>query len=1035
MYKRIFLVLCCIWGITSISAQEPGQLAPPHKHEKRFYTNPKGTLFVARNLPVYLSLSPSIKAGSDTHLLKSDAEYTHPMFLVEGLNRIGNTKAVDPKTKKPVPGTGAYFEVYGDGIPPKTTRTFSQAHQHEDKNTIFFGKVLDYALSSQDALSGVQKIYISINGAEFEPFQKNVTHFPRESYYHVRYYAVDQVGNIEEPHDDEFWIDMTAPYTTFSIQGTYALNNWSSDVEISLASSDSLSGVKAIYYQFDLGEKHPYTEPVKVRDLEEGEHVFYFFAEDHVDNVETAQTYTFFHDSTPPQIETSIIGNHHQLDNTIYVSGNAQIKMEATDNLSGVSSIQYAMNNGEQKTYKAPFFLPPKSGLHDVFYHLTDKVGNVSKKRTQKVYVDLTAPKTSFDFSDSFFKELETFVITPNGAITLRSVDLESGIREIKYSLNDGPPEIYTAPIRFETLGKFRLTFYAEDHVSNVEEQHVLDIRVEPATNKITTPEGMLPSSTKAWFNKNGQLIGPTGLPFYLYISASPESTAETFLLDLGSSTSQDSTGLYFSQKGENHIQLHTSAGQVAVKVDIDGVPPITQPQFLGAQKSIQNATTYYGSNLRIALLAQDSDKGAQAGLKQTFLAIDGSDFILYQAPLQNFSREKPYTLHYYSTDQVGNVESVKEEYFTVDTTMPKTWHTIEGEFYGHFLSPKTAISLSASDNLSGIASIYYAFDDGEAQPYRGKLTGKTLNALSDGRHTLHYFARDNVGNTEDAQTFVFHLDKVPPAVSINIEGNTFKQRDTLFVPADSRILLKADDISLEAKSILYQIDGGTPKTFSSSFDLPQNQGMHSVTYYSTDIVGNVSEKKTQMVYLDLTPPKTQWALEGMQIHENNTLFINAKTSVLFSTTDQGSGVKHIGYKIDNGTLKTYSHPLSLTQHGIHTITYYATDQVKNTESNKTLTVFVDKTAPQINLTYNVESKMSIDKKIRVIPQTALIYIQAEETDTAIDKITYSINGGRVQLYRKPLSNFKKGETLKIKIMATDRLENLSKKEISLWVE
>lgn len=1038
MYKVALLILGCIFGVQPTLAQEATRLSPPLKHEKRFYTDPTDTLYVARSLPLYLHLSPTIAIGANTHTLKSKraAQYTNPIYLIEGLNLIGATKAVDPKTKKEVQGTSAYFEVYGDGTPPTSAGTFTKAPRHTHNDTLFFGKGLGFSLTSQDALSGVQDIYLSVNGAEFKPFQENKTDFAREGQYHLRYYAVDQVGNAEPPREAKFWVDTTEPVTAFSLNGTYEWNVLSSDVEITLTSTDNLSGVKTIFYRINQGDVRPYTGPIKVRSIPEGQHILSFYAEDQVNNAEPARTYEFFHDSTPPQIEVSIIGNQHQSDNTVYVSGNAQIKMDASDNISGVKAVQYTIDNNDQVTYTSPFFLPKKSGIHYIAYQLIDLVSNASEKITKKVYVDLSAPETSFDFSGSIFKDFETYVITREIALSLSAVDLEAGVKEIKYSINDGPFQTYNAPLLFPDLGSYEVTYYAEDYINNIEEPRSITVRVEEAKLNQANQTATIKKTDKAWYHNNDQLIGSTDLPFYLWISPSPDNTDQAFLLDIASSESDDTNKeLFFPNEGQNQIRINTPAHQLVMNINIDGTAPITQAQFLDAQQSVQNDITYFGPGLNITLSAQDNEQGIRAGTKKIYFAIDGSEYVLYEAPLENFSREKPYTLTYYAIDNVGNLEPVSEKTFTVDTTPPKTRHTVEGSFYGQFLSPNAAIALDATDNLCGIETIFYAFDQNDLKPYTGKLTGQTLNALSDGQHELRYFARDFVGNTEEINRFTFQLDKSPPAIEFALAGQTHKRHDTLFVNARSRIQLKAADTSLEVQSILYQIDTNAQSSFSDPFALPQTQGMHTVSYFSTDLVGNTSPKQTQTLFLDLTPPTTESTITGTQYPEANTLFINGKTTIVLNATDLESGISAIQYKIGDTSFKTYDTPLVINRHGTHTITYRAIDQVNNTETNKSLSVFVDNIPPQINLSYNVDPTMDTERNLPVIQRRALIYIEAEETDTAIDKITYSINGGKEQLYRNPLSNFKRNEVLTLKIKAIDRLENLAEKEVSFWVE
>jgi hypothetical protein len=73
-------------------------------------------------------------------------------------------------------------------------------------------------------------------------------------------------------------------------------------------------------------------------------------------------------------------------------------------------------------------------------------------------------------------------------------------------------------------------------------------------------------------------------------------------------------------------------------------------------------------------------------------------------------------------------------------------------------------VSLSASDNCSGIASTEYSLDGGQTwQPYAGAFTLST-----EGTNVVLYRSADAAGNAETAQSLVVNIDKTAPAVSLS---------------------------------------------------------------------------------------------------------------------------------------------------------------------------------------------------------------------------------------------------------------------------
>ena len=96
----------------------------------------------------------------------------------------------------------------------------------------------------------------------------------------------------------------------------------------------------------------------------------------------------------------------------------------------------------------------------------------------------------------------------------------------------------------------------------------------------------------------------------------------------------------------------------------------------------------------------------------------------------------------------------------------------------------------------------------------------------------------------------------------------------------------------------------------------------------------------------DIIPPETNCALIGILDGE---VYISDVT-VMFSATDDISGVASTTYKLDDGLWTTYTDPFLVSTEGNHTLYFYSTDNAGNAEAEKTCE-FTIQYPPDINVT------------------------------------------------------------------------------------
>ncbi len=478
-------VLLLILPIMAI-AQEP------LKHEKKIYSTTDGKIFVNKTLPVYFRIAVSPAENAPSYVLPSveTAKYANPMYFdTEGRNTLRSPSAVDTTTKKVVlPKHEIIYEIYVDGLAPHTKIKLNTAGRYIKNGVSFFGKGVKFDFESNDENSGVEATYLSVNKSVYQDFAKSQKAFDDEKEYFVSYYSVDHVGNAEVPKSDTFGLDLTAPVTSFKIIGASKGNVLSSKASISFSSKDTLSGVKHIVYSINEGPEKAFSIPIPISILKDGKSKIHYYAIDNVGNKEEIKvltasteaivekidhtygsTFSFYIDKEAPVTSSDIIGDQYK-GKFLYISERSRIKINATDEKSGVEKIIYSINNNLLKEkYSEPFAIS-NQGLNTVLYTSSDNVGNIAVPKAQQIFLDKSIPVSNSSFRGKQFADRDTIFITSDTHIAISTSETGSGIQAIEYSLDGGNKTVYTSAFKVEKDGYHTLEYHAKDNVNNVEE-------------------------------------------------------------------------------------------------------------------------------------------------------------------------------------------------------------------------------------------------------------------------------------------------------------------------------------------------------------------------------------------------------------------------------------------------------------------------------------------------------------------------------------------------------------------------------------
>ena len=500
MSKLKLTVFFALFSIIFATAQEP------LNHEKKVYISPDKKIFVNKALPIYFRVSTSPDPEAPSYVLKSERtpKYANPMYFdTEGFNSLRSPSAVDPVTKKVIaPKQDILFEVYADGIAPKTQVIFSGSKKVITKGVTYFGGEVKLEFKTSDATSGVEKTYVSLNKENYKELSAFNNSFSDENIYTLKYYSVDYVGNAEEPNTTMFSIDKTPPVTTFSILGANKGKALSAKSSVKLSSEDSLCGVDKVYYSLNDGPYQVYSVPIPISVFKSENSKISYYGVDKLGNKETAKLITMFTGKGAAGEDFNSSGFNYYIDrespvisieavNDVYkgkltfISERTQIKINAEDEKSGVDKIMYSIGNALLKnTYSEPFNLKGQ-GYHTVFYTASDFVGNSALPKSQQFLVDASIPSSKSAFSGNYFANRDTNFITGDTKIRINTIETGSGIKAVKYVIDSGNEEDYTEPITIKSEGIHVLKYHAIDNVNNTEEWKNITFFVDNIAPKI----------------------------------------------------------------------------------------------------------------------------------------------------------------------------------------------------------------------------------------------------------------------------------------------------------------------------------------------------------------------------------------------------------------------------------------------------------------------------------------------------------------------------------------------------------------------
>ncbi len=181
--KLLLFAFLCFTCLASYSQETPVEV-------QKIFTNEAGDVFVNRQLEIFLFMSTE----TDTkikHVIPSSTKNGNKVsFNRHGIHTFTH---IDPTTSQQT-----IFEIFADAIPPKTDIQISEGLILKFANRYYCNKKAQINFLGQDENSGVCYTYYSLDKNPYVKWDGSAINLSDKSQYELKFYSVDNVGNIEK---------------------------------------------------------------------------------------------------------------------------------------------------------------------------------------------------------------------------------------------------------------------------------------------------------------------------------------------------------------------------------------------------------------------------------------------------------------------------------------------------------------------------------------------------------------------------------------------------------------------------------------------------------------------------------------------------------------------------------------------------------------------------------------------------------------------------------------------------------------------
>lgn len=419
-------------------------------------------------------------------------------------------------------------------------------------------------------------------------------------------------------------------------------------------------------------------------------------------------------------------------------------------------------------------------------------------------------------------------------------------------------------------------------------------------------------------------------------------------------------------------------------QIYIDQTPPLV-PNLV-VRSGYFGLNGWYVSNVLVDTWTTDNPGGS--GIDSVEYSLNGGQTWQTYVTFVTVTTDGSNTVLSRGRDNAGNTGLQASLSFNIDKTAAVTSTSLNGTFgSGGWSSSDVTVTLTATDNASGVASIDYSLNGGATwQTYTTYLT-----VTAEGTTNVTSRGRDNAGNVGSPVSVPVKIDRTPPpAPTISITGGTAGNNG--WYTSNVELIPSGTDNISGVWAFEYSLNGGASwQTYAPVWTV-SSEGTTAVLARTRDNAGNTGAQGSLTFNIDKTPP----AIPTVNITGGTMVYNGWYTSnvtVAMATTDNGSGLDILQYSLNGGaSWQTYTPYLTVTADGITTVLSRGRDNAGNFGSSASLQVKIDRTPPSLTETSQPVQLRKIQKGVMV----TLTY-----NGTAADALSglFSVNTVLIDMY------------------------------------
>ncbi|MFP4024091.1 MAG: OmpL47-type beta-barrel domain-containing protein [Thiohalospira sp.] len=572
------------------------------------------------------------------------------------------------------------------------------------KNSLLFFSlfVFSFALKSQEPLVHQKKFFVSDDGKMYVhkemPLYFRVSSSPDENapshllipaadskkYTNPMYLDTEGYNSLHSPSkvdtatkkavyplEDiifEIYADSRAPVTSFSLNNKNYYKNdniyyFDEPVELAFEAKDAMSGVEETYYSINGQNYQKLTNDI-IFDKEVLYEVKYYSV-DHVGNAEEPKQINIKVDITPPVTELSVNTDNY---NDI-LSSRSKIILEASDDNSKVKQTFFSINGGTEYNYRQPIIISGlDEGEHSVEYYSVDHVGNIEDKKTYDFYLDKTPPMVVDELIGNTFIANGREYSSGRSKVKLTAMDNKAGVKEIRYSINDGEFQVYTQPFYLNKSGKLKIQTFVIDNVNN---QNISTIMADKSNISYVDLSGpalghhfegpsfkskdttFITRNTKIRLSAKDDASGTKRIEYSIDNGLLQEYTAPFNINKEGAHT--------VNYIGYDNVDNSSNNSFICVE-DNTGPEIFFRFSMLSEKTKVigQNKYDVYPSHVVLFLSSTDS----LVGFDKIVYSVNGSPPRAYNSLIKDFNENQRYKIDVKSYDKLGNKSEKSIEFF-----------------------------------------------------------------------------------------------------------------------------------------------------------------------------------------------------------------------------------------------------------------------------------------------------------------------------------------------------------------------------------